>query len=85
MADKSVSDELFLEKLNANPILRARFEALLLAVEDESGDLREADATELRLIEEMRQMGRTSLTAWAIYPSAQARLKVPTAILCNNG
>ena len=65
MADKSLSDELFLEKLNANPILRARFEALLLAVEDESGDLREADAAELRLIEEMRQMGRASLTAWA--------------------
>ena len=40
-------------------------ESLLLAVDDERGDLREADAAEMRIIDEMRQMGREALTAWA--------------------
>jgi uncharacterized protein YqeY len=60
-----LSDAEFLEKLKANPGLRDRVESLLLAVEDERGDLREADAAEFRIIEEMRQLGRESLTAWA--------------------
>lgn len=65
MPDNRLSDEVFLERLNANPGLRARMESLLLAVDDEKGDLREADAAEMRIIEEMRQMGREALTAWA--------------------
>ena len=35
------------------------------AVEDEAGELREADAAELRLIDEMRRMGQEALQAWA--------------------
>jgi len=34
-------------------------------VEDESGDLKEADAAEMRVIEEIRRMGQESLEAWA--------------------
>lgn len=59
------SDTELLDKLNANPEIRERLESLLMAVEDERGELREADAAEMRLIEEMRHMGRESLTAWA--------------------
>ncbi len=62
---KQLSDAEFLEKLKANPGLKDRMESLLLAVEDERGELREADAAELRIIDEMRQLGRESLTAWA--------------------
>ena len=40
-------------------------ESLLLAMEDEAGELREADAAELRVIDEMRRMGREALQAWA--------------------
>ncbi len=65
MANNRLSDKVFLERLNANPGLRARMESLLLAVDDERGDLREADAAEMRIIDEMRQMGREALTAWA--------------------
>lgn len=65
MTEKRLSDAEILEKLSANPELRERIGSLLLAIEDEQGDLREADAAELRMIEEMRQMGRESLTAWA--------------------
>jgi hypothetical protein len=62
---RRLSEAELLEKLKANPDLRERIECLLLAVEDESGELREADAAELRIIDEMRQLGRESLTAWA--------------------
>lgn len=65
MSDTYLNDAELLEKLNANPILRRRISSVLLAVEDETGTLREADAMEMRLIDEMRQMGRESLTAWA--------------------
>lgn len=40
-------------------------ESLLLAVEDEAGELRLADAAELRVIEEMRRTGQVALQAWA--------------------
>ncbi len=59
------SDEELVERLKAHPELRERIGGLLLAVEDEQGDLRTADAMEMRLIEELRQMGRESLSAWA--------------------
>ncbi len=65
MPNNRLSDKVFLERLNANPGLRVRMESLLLAVDDERGDLREADAAEMRIINEMRQMGREALTAWA--------------------
>ena len=65
MSESKLSDEEFLRRLNGHPELRERFGSLLLAVADETGALREADAAELRLIEEIRLMGRDSLTAWA--------------------
>ncbi len=48
-----------------NPALGERIGSLLQAVEDETGERQEADAAELRLIDEMRQRGRESLEAWA--------------------
>lgn len=65
MTTRTLSDQELLEKLNTYPALKERVGYLLLAVEDETGNLKEADAAEMRLIDEMRQMGRESLTAWA--------------------
>ena len=65
MAAKVLSDEELVRKLGAHPQLRNRMVSLLLAVEDEAGELREADAAELRVIDEMRRMGREALQAWA--------------------
>lgn len=65
MTARTLSDQELLEKLNTHPALRERIGYLLLAVEDETGDLKEADAAEMRIIDEMRQMGHESLTAWA--------------------
>jgi len=40
-------------------------ESLLLAVEDETGDLKTADAAEMRVIQEIRQTGNVALQSWA--------------------
>ncbi len=60
-----LSDEGILRVLNANPNIKSRVASLLAVVEDSGGDLREADAAEGRLIEEIRRMGQEALQAWA--------------------
>ena len=46
-----MSDEVLLNHLNGHAELRIRVESMLLVVVDEKGELHEADAAELRLIE----------------------------------
>jgi FAD/FMN-containing dehydrogenase len=65
MATLTLSDEELLRRLQAHPELRNRMESLLLVVENAAGDLKEADAAEMRVIEEIRRMGQEALTAWA--------------------
>ena len=65
MVGKILSDEELVKRLGTHPHLRHCMESLLLAVEDEASELREADAAELRVIDEMRRMGREALQAWA--------------------
>ena len=60
-----LSDEAILKGLNANPQIKRRIASLLAVVEDAAGDLKEADAAEMRLIEEIRRMGQESMQAWA--------------------
>lgn len=60
-----MKDEELLNRLESAPELRERVEAMLRAVLDEQGELGDADAAEMKLIDEMRQMGRASLSAWA--------------------
>lgn len=62
---RRMDDEELLGRLEANPELRERLEATLLAVADEQGELGDADAAEMKLIDEMRRMGHASLSAWA--------------------
>ena len=58
MATMRLSDDDLVRKLSAPPdLLRNRVKSLLLAVEDEAGELKEADAAEMLVIEEMRRMG----------------------------
>lgn len=65
MTTLHLSDEDLVRKLHAHPDLRNRVESLVLAVEDEAGELKEADAAEMRVIEEIRRMGQEALQAWA--------------------
>lgn len=71
-----MSDEALLNRLNEHPELRSRVESMLLVVDDEMGNLQEADAAELRLIEEMRKMGQESLQAWATSQATKAAQSV---------
>ena len=67
-----MSDEALLNRLNEHPELRNRVESMLLVVEDETVNLQEADAAEMRLIEEMKRMEQESLQAWATSRVAKA-------------
>ena len=62
---RRMEDEELLKRLKAHPEIGERLEGTLLAVADEQGELGDADAAEMRLIDEMRQMGRAPLSAWA--------------------
>jgi hypothetical protein len=65
MESMILSDEAILRGLNANPQIKSRVASLLAAVEDAGGDLKEADAAEMRMIEEIRRMGQEAMQAWA--------------------
>jgi hypothetical protein len=60
-----LSDEAILRGLNAHPQIKSRIASMLAVVEDAGGELKEADAAEMRLIEEIRRMGQEALQAWA--------------------
>ena len=65
MTDPLMSDAELARRLGAHPELRSRMESLLLAVEDETGELGNADAAEMRVIEVVRRTGHDALQAWA--------------------
>lgn len=65
MESTTLSDEAILKGLNAHPRIKSRIASMLAVVEDASGELKEADAAEMRLIEEIRRMGQEALQAWA--------------------
>ena len=65
MSEPLMSDAELVRRLGAHPDLRSRIESLVLAVEDETGELKTADAAEMRVIEMMRRTGRDVLQSWA--------------------
>src|SRR5271165_4831082 len=60
-----LSDEALTSALRAHPELRQRVASIVLAVEGGGGELKEADAAEERIVDEMRLMGREALRVWA--------------------
>ncbi len=65
MTEPLMSDAELMKRLGAHPDLRSRIESLVLAVEDETGELKTADAAEMRVIEVIRRTGHDALQAWA--------------------
>src|SRR6202522_4029173 len=65
MAAMKLSDEGLLAILHAHPDLRDRIASIALTVENSEGDLKEPDAAEERIIEEMRLLGREAMQGWA--------------------
>lgn len=58
------------ERLNAQPQLKVRIEAVLAIVEDAEGDVKKADDAERRVIEELRRLGHEALRSWAAQQEA---------------
>lgn len=65
MQNISDKDMELLDRMNRNPLLKARMENLLSVVENAGDDIVKADDAERRVIEELRQMGNEALTGWA--------------------
>jgi hypothetical protein len=65
MIESLLSDAELVRKLGAHPDLRSQIESLILAVEDETGELKTADGAEMRIIELMRRTGHDALQSWA--------------------
>jgi hypothetical protein len=65
MPGLELSDEALTVALRAHPELRKRVSSIVVAVEGGAGELKEADAAEELLVEEMRLLGREALRGWA--------------------
>ena len=65
MAAAKLSDGAFLAILDTHPGLRDRFVSIALAVMNSEGNLKEADAIEERIVEEMRALGQVAIQGWA--------------------
>jgi len=65
MAGLELSDDALVAALRAHPELRKRVSSIVLAVEGDERELKEADAAEERLVEETRLLGREALQVWA--------------------
>jgi hypothetical protein len=64
MAAAKLSDEAS-AILEAHPGLRERFASIAMAVTNSGENLKEADAIEERIVEEMRLLGREAMHGWA--------------------
>ena len=65
MALTLVSDAELMRRLGLHPELRSQIESLVLAVQDETGELKTANAAEMRVIEVIHRTGHDALQAWA--------------------
>lgn len=63
--EERASIERLIKRLQAQPMLRARIEALLDVAENAAGNLQKADDVEERLLEGVRKLGNELLHAWA--------------------
>lgn len=86
MPEPLMSDAELVKRLGAHPDLRSRIESLILAVEDETGELKTADAAEMRIIEVMRRTGHDALESWAQQQLEKTSQEImQTAGICRAG
>jgi hypothetical protein len=65
-------DITFAQRINRYPSLKNRIELLMNILEDCAGDCQKANEAEIRVIEELRQMGSEALHCWAEHKIEQA-------------
>jgi hypothetical protein len=66
------SDFTLEQRLSQYPSLKNRIELLINIIEDSAGDCQKANEAELRVIEELRQMGSEVLHCWSEQKTEQA-------------
>lgn len=69
---KEKSAEELVQQLEEFPYLRERLEAILGIVKQEGGRCETAAAAEMALVEELRKLGKESLTEWARHGQVKA-------------
>ena len=62
----------FAQRISRYPSLKNRIELLMNILEDCAGDCQKANEAEMRVIEELRQMGSEALHCWAEHKLEQA-------------
>ena len=65
------SDITLEKRLSRYPSLKNRIELIINIVEDSAGDCQKANEAEIRVIEELRQMGSEALHCWSEHKMAQ--------------
>jgi hypothetical protein len=66
------SDITFAQRISRYPSLKNRIELLMNVIEDCAGDCQKANEAEMRVIEELRQMGNEALHSWSELKIEQA-------------
>jgi hypothetical protein len=66
------SDITLAQRLSRYPSLKNRIELLMTIIEDSAGDCQKANEAEMRVIEELRQMGSEALHCWSGHKIEQA-------------
>jgi len=86
MTEPLLSDAELVRRLGAHPDLRSQIESLVLAVEDETGELKTADGAEMRIMELMRRTGHDALQSWAENQVEKTSQELKqTAGICSGG
>jgi hypothetical protein len=65
------SDITLEQRLSQYPSLKKRIELLINIIEDSTGDCQQANEAEMRVIEELRQMGSEALHCWSEHKIAR--------------
>jgi hypothetical protein len=65
------SDVTLEQRLSRYPSLKNRIELIINIVEDSAGDCQKANEAEIRVIEELRQMGSEALHCWSEHKMVQ--------------
>ena len=65
MAPAELSNEALWAILDAHRVLRKEIVSIVSAMENSEGNLKEADAIEERIVEEMRLSGLEAMQGWA--------------------
>jgi hypothetical protein len=74
-----------IEQLRQQPEMMKRVQSILALTTDAKGPLKTADEVEEELIQEMRQLGNTSMNQWAIRAEERVshELKAQDATICS--